>query len=274
MEVSGCASSQLWLTYALSDPDVPEALTLYFSMKKVFTNRKLGVFLSRKVSTSLKEALHHVFDMVFYLEDDRNTAGLSDKEFAMVSTFSLKCFEKVVFLEPTMMAIKNLDNIFNDYDEPMEFVASELGQGDVSDLPIFIARPCSHVFKDLMAALQTKNGRGVVTLLRLWAGKHAEIVSVFLDKKYSFQVSPRYDFIGCDNIVPSLANVVGISLEPNLETFGFYAQCVLKQRKHVYNECVKPLLASLIRVRNMNLSNVLHDPRSKTIFEFDLFSNN
>ncbi|CAL8084802.1 unnamed protein product [Orchesella dallaii] len=113
MAAATCANSQVWLTYVLNDLDVPKALTLYFSMKRVFTSRKLAVFVSHNVSVSKREVLHQVFDFFFYLEKERNTAGLKDEEFVKLSTFSLKCFEKVVKSTVLLQRVgENLSGLF------------------------------------------------------------------------------------------------------------------------------------------------------------------
>jgi len=105
--MAGDSSSQAWLTFALTDDSVPKALTLCFSLKRVMTTRKLAVLVSPKVSPALREALHLSFDHLFYhLDlDDQNKAGLKDEEFAKLSALTLKSFEKIVVLEPSVMVI-------------------------------------------------------------------------------------------------------------------------------------------------------------------------
>ncbi|CAL8130907.1 unnamed protein product [Orchesella dallaii] len=151
--------SQVWLTYAITDSDVPKALTLCFSMRRVYTSRKLAVLVSRNVSHSMREVLHYVFDYLFYLEDERNTAGLKEEEFVKLSAFTLKCFGKVVFLEPSMLAVKNLDDIFDNNEVTGGLLLMEAGQ-DEDELSMFMARPCLHVFRVLMDSLKTRNGKG------------------------------------------------------------------------------------------------------------------
>jgi len=99
----GDSNSQLWLTYAVTDDDVEKALTLCVSMKKAMTTRKLAVLVSNKISASLRKALHLGFDLLFPIEEEWNTAGLSDEEFAKLFALTLKSFEKIVVLDPTML---------------------------------------------------------------------------------------------------------------------------------------------------------------------------
>ncbi|CAL8147123.1 unnamed protein product [Orchesella dallaii] len=163
----GSALSQVWLTYVLTDLDVPKALTLCFSLKKVFTSRKLAVLVSPNVSPAMRELVRHAFDFLFSLEEGLNTAGLTNEEFVKVSAFTLKCFGKVAFLEPTVFAVKNSDDIFDNYQVSSGVLPTEAGQDDIryidDDLSIFVAKPCLQVFQALMNSLKTKtkNGTGV-----------------------------------------------------------------------------------------------------------------
>ncbi|CAL8131184.1 unnamed protein product [Orchesella dallaii] len=161
----GSTLSQVWLTYVLTDLDVPKALTLCFSLKKVFTSRKLAVFVSPNLSPAMRELVRHAFDFLFYLEVGLNTAGLTNKEFVKVSAFNLKCFGKVAFLEPTVFAVKNSDDIFdNNQIANCGVLATKSEQDDTQfiddDLSIFVVKPCLQVFQTLMNSLNTKNGSG------------------------------------------------------------------------------------------------------------------
>jgi len=101
--MGGDSASQAWLTFALTDDSVPKALTLCLSLRRVMTSRKLVVLVSPSVSPPLREALHLSFDHLYYLEYLRNQNGLKDADFAKLSGLTLKSFEKIVVLEPTMM---------------------------------------------------------------------------------------------------------------------------------------------------------------------------
>ncbi|CAL8143535.1 unnamed protein product [Orchesella dallaii] len=131
---------------------------------RVFTSRKLAVLVSRNVSNSMREVVRSAFDFFFYLEDELNTAGLKNEEFVKLSAFTLKCFSKLVFLEPTMFAVKNSDDIFDNYDLSSGLPTAVVGQpgtDDVDDdLSIFVAHPCLQVFRALMKSFQTRNGTG------------------------------------------------------------------------------------------------------------------
>jgi len=155
----GVNGNQAWVTCALCDEDVGKALTLCFSLKKTLSSRKVGVIVSSKVTAPMKEALHLGFDHLFYLDEDWNTAGLKSGEYAKVFTLTLKAFDKCVFLEPTMLAMKNSDEVFENFgvgkdgETLQAFLWVEKG-----DYSVFGVRPDHTVFKTLMRGLKTKNG--------------------------------------------------------------------------------------------------------------------
>ncbi|CAL8143541.1 unnamed protein product [Orchesella dallaii] len=181
---AGNVHSQVWLTYAITDSDVPKALTLCFSMRRVYTSRKLAVLVSRNVSPSMREVLRSTFDFFFYLEEELNTAGLKEEEFVKLSAFTLKCFGKLVFLEPSFLAVKNLDDIFDNNEVASGLLLMEVGQ-DEDELSIFMTRPCLHVFRILMDSLKTKNGKGMEVHLRTWARNQQLPTAKPVDMKYS-----------------------------------------------------------------------------------------
>jgi len=98
-------ADQLWVTYCLNEDDIPNALALYFSLKRVLTTRKIGIIVSHKLPTSSKEVLRRNFDILFYLEEDRNVAGLKEEEFVKLIPLTFKSFTECVFLVPTMLVI-------------------------------------------------------------------------------------------------------------------------------------------------------------------------
>ncbi|CAL8143561.1 unnamed protein product [Orchesella dallaii] len=157
----GSSSSQVWLTYVLTDLGVPKAQTL--------------------------------FDFLFYLEDELNTSGLNNEDFFKLSAFTLKCFSKFVFLEPTMFAVKNSNDIFDNYDVASGLqttVVEQPGTDDVDDgLSIFVAHPYLQVFRALMKSFQTRNGAGVESYLRVWTTNNLPSTVKPLDMKYSGKLS-------------------------------------------------------------------------------------
>ncbi|CAL8084808.1 unnamed protein product [Orchesella dallaii] len=259
---SGSAQSQVWLTYVLSDLDFPKALTLCFSMKRVYTSRKLAVFVSRNVSPSIREVLHNVFDFLFYLEEDRNTAGLKDEEFVRLSAFTLKCFEKVVFLEPTMVAAKNSDDIFDNYEVPNGLLTADVGQDGNDGLSIFVARPCLQVFRNLMDSLKTRNGTGVESYLRIWAKNQLAETTKSLGKKYCEKLSKNTCAFLRNNSDISLVNIDLPLDKASTEDFGLCARLILETRRQIYDEHVQPLLQAM--------ANGPTSPQLETVFQHQL----
>ncbi|CAL8146466.1 unnamed protein product [Orchesella dallaii] len=93
----------VWLTFALSDSDVPNALILCFSLRRVLTPKPLAVIVSPKVSRVLREALSYGFDFLFTLDEERNTVGLENEDFVKLFALTLQGFEKCVMLSPNML---------------------------------------------------------------------------------------------------------------------------------------------------------------------------
>ncbi|CAL8084834.1 unnamed protein product [Orchesella dallaii] len=190
-------TNQLWLTSALSDDDVPGALTLCFSLRKVLTSRKVAVIYSRKVTRALREALNFGFDYVFCLEDDRNTAGLKDEEFVKLFALTLKSFEKCAMLSPNMLVLKNCDELLDDVVEEVkekERIQQQLVWTKNGDTSIFLLRPSIPIFMCLMEALRHRNGTGVDHFLKTWIVNQMENVK-FLDDKYNRALSSNKGFL-------------------------------------------------------------------------------
>ncbi|CAL8085227.1 unnamed protein product [Orchesella dallaii] len=231
---------QVWVTSALTDQDVAAALTLCFSLRRTETSRKVAVITSRKLSTPLKDALHYGFDFIFYLEEDRNTAGLKIEDFAKLTTLTLKPFDKCVFLSSNMLVMKNCDQIFDEYNVTQGFVWTEKG-----DSSIFMVRPSMETFKVFMGAVLAKNGSRpenyLKTLTNNKTGK-----TVFLDEKYSRLLSPQNGILlGNENdfYIINLIDYPNL-LEINMSTdgLGLVAQVVLEHLKSIYKWDVSPLL--------------------------------
>ncbi|CAL8129075.1 unnamed protein product [Orchesella dallaii] len=148
-------NNQIWLTSALTDNDVPKALTLCFSLKRGLTNRKQGVIASQKISPVLKEALHRGFDLFFYLDEDRNTAGLKCEDFAKLFALTLKSFRKCFYLEPTIVVIRNCDEVFEIVMHEQEnFVFTQ----KENNMSVLLLRPSLLTFEVLMSSIADANG--------------------------------------------------------------------------------------------------------------------
>ncbi|CAL8085088.1 unnamed protein product [Orchesella dallaii] len=161
--MAGDPKSQVWLTSALTESDVPQALTLCFSLKRVFTCRKIGVIVSKKLTNELIEFLYKGFDYLFYLEEGLNTAKLKEQDFVKLFPLTLKPFEMCVFLSPTMLAVKNCDHIFEEnrnHRSPCHLLR------DPARTDLFVIRPSWKVFEDLMKDLMQNSETDLETYIR------------------------------------------------------------------------------------------------------------
>ncbi|CAL8146313.1 unnamed protein product [Orchesella dallaii] len=155
----GDARSQLWLTSAISDDDVAKALILCFSLRKTLTSRKIGVIVSKEVSPVLRKILFCTFDTLLNLEDVENSAGLRMQEFVKLYALTLKSFEKIVYLKPTMLAIKNSDEVF---DETMQDTVKNSDGTDGEGVNIFFVQPFLELFSVLIKNLPSISGNGCI----------------------------------------------------------------------------------------------------------------
>ncbi|CAL8085188.1 unnamed protein product [Orchesella dallaii] len=146
---SGATENQIWVTYALSEEDVPKALTLCTSLRKVLTWRKVGVIVSQKLgSHPWRECLSEAFDFYFELEEHRNTKGLKENDFVKLFPLTLKSFEKILVLAPNMLVIKQCDKLFDEEQEGngnQEFVLTR-----ENGMSIFLVKPSPKIFNVLM----------------------------------------------------------------------------------------------------------------------------
>ncbi|CAL8084898.1 unnamed protein product [Orchesella dallaii] len=236
--MQGC-SGEVWLTSALTDEDVPNALTLCCSLKRVFTSRKIAVIYSSKVSKNLKEALNYGFDLLFHLEEDRNTAELKNEEFVKLFALTLKSFEKCVYLSPNMLVLRNCDELLDQEDENcQQFVWTEK-----SDTSIFMVRPSLQVFNTLMKSLHSRNGYTVEHYLRKWV-KNQGTECRFIEEKYNRLISPQNGMLLGSEKDISIVNLGNKTNTNGIHTGnGFAIENILQFRKQIYEQDVHPILA-------------------------------
>ncbi|CAL8084881.1 unnamed protein product [Orchesella dallaii] len=166
-------NSQVWLTSALTESDVPKALTLCFSLKRVLTGRKVGVITSRQLPNRLIESLRQGFEYMFFLEDGRNSAGLKEQDFIKLFPLTLKPFEMCVFLSPTMLAVQNCDKIF---DECCSQRFSGYLLTEATGMEVFVIKPSVKVFENLMNGLVET--RGLVNSEAMELGLHGKCPTI------------------------------------------------------------------------------------------------
>ncbi|ODM98514.1 Lovastatin diketide synthase LovF [Orchesella cincta] len=105
---------QAWITSAVEDKAVRNALALAHSLRRVRTKHKLGVLTTLAVHKDLREKLKEVFDLVVFLEQE-SPNGLNLEDYAKIQGFSLLVFNKCVYLSPDTLVLKNSDEIFEKY---------------------------------------------------------------------------------------------------------------------------------------------------------------
>ncbi|CAL8130879.1 unnamed protein product [Orchesella dallaii] len=142
--------NEAWVTFALSDIDVPRALTLSWSLKHVLTTRKLVVIASPQLSRSLKESLHLGFDFVFYLQPDLKPDGISEYDFGKLTAFTLISFEKIALVSSNMMVTRNCDELFDGkVKEGMIWMENR-------EVPVAVIKPSINTNNALLKAIQEK----------------------------------------------------------------------------------------------------------------------
>ncbi|CAL8087668.1 unnamed protein product [Orchesella dallaii] len=225
---------QLWVTAALSDEDVPTALTLSFSMREAMSNRKIGVIISPAVSPSFMALVDQCFDIVFPLHENWNKASLPTDQFAKLFTFTLKSFKKCVFLEPTMLIIKNADEIFEEYED---FTRVFFPNGDNSF--VFMVKPSVSAFRDIMNALisEKENGASFQHLVKKLTSEN-DCKNNFFSEKYNHSLSSRNNE---DIFIAHLPLDWGMEMDWN--KLSVFEQIVFKKYKNIYQNNVLPMLA-------------------------------
>lgn len=113
-----------------------------------------------------RQALNYGFDFVFYLEEDQNSAGLKLGDFAkLYSLVALRSFKNCAFVSPSMLALKNCDDIFSNR------ISSFLLLEDGMDTSVFLFKPSIEHFEALTLGLKHSNKNGMfywIDLTHLW----------------------------------------------------------------------------------------------------------
>ncbi|CAL8085458.1 unnamed protein product [Orchesella dallaii] len=230
--------NRVWLTSVLSDSDVPNALTLCFSLRRVLTTRRLAVIVSPKVSRVSRAALSYGFDFLFILDDEGNTAGLEDEDFVKLFVLTLQGFEKCVMLSSNMLVVKNCDELLNKEENKQQtFVFPE--NGDSSILKI---RPSLQVFNCLMKQLAKRNGTRVDAILKRWLSKQTP-QHTLIDEKYNQNFDDKATFLGEEK------NIAIVNLKnTTAHELAFLGKRVLHLWKCIHDESVLPILNAVAKV--------------------------
>ncbi len=144
-------TGQLWITSAVCNADVKKALSLSYSLRRTYTNRRIAVVASYNLTDHLKRALAIGFDLVFYIEEFLNTACMKLDDFAkLYAIHVLRSFDKCVFVSPSILAVKNCDDIF--VTEGVTDNGLLLIEND-KDASVFLFKPSINYFKSIMLGL-------------------------------------------------------------------------------------------------------------------------
>ncbi|CAF1057063.1 unnamed protein product [Rotaria sordida] len=149
-------SSEAFVTLATNDGYALGALVVAQSLRKVGTQRKLVVMISKHVSNLIKQTLETSFDEVVLVEeldsqDSENLNLLRRPElgvtFTKVNCWLLEKYSKCVFLDADILVLRNIDDLF----EREEFSAApDAGWPDCFNSGLFVYRPSKETFRKLV----------------------------------------------------------------------------------------------------------------------------
>lgn len=114
---------------------------------------------------SISNALNFGFDLVFYLTENQVPANINLEDFSkLYSLLALRSYKNCVYVSPSMLALKNCDNIFSEQTDGLVTIK------DDANAHIFLFKPSIYHFKALEAGLRN----GVTTIGEI------NIISVYL----------------------------------------------------------------------------------------------
>ncbi|CAL8085265.1 unnamed protein product, partial [Orchesella dallaii] len=242
----GDTGNHLWLTSATTNDDVVKALTLCFSLKRTLTSRKVAVVTSKEVSTPLRNALRHAFDFLFNLEEYEKPARVRMEDFVKLYALTLKSFEMVVYLKPSMLVIKNSDEIFNIHMETIKTLKWAEGEA----VSVLLIRPSLETFAVLIKDLEKMNGNvnfELETYFKTGSNYQNEAKIGMLKGKYNRLMAPHMGLAVGDEMEISIIDLDEIPVQVDYEECGLMAKLILQERKKIYCEEVHPLIESAER---------------------------
>jgi glycogenin glucosyltransferase len=147
---------EAFVTLATNDSYSVGALVLAHSLRWVKTTRRLVVMVTSGVSSSLREQLSSVFDVVTQVDvldshDSTNLELLTRPDLGVTFTklhcWRLTQFTKCVFLDADTLVIRNIDDLF----EREEFSAApDVGWPDCFNSGVFVYRPSNETYAALL----------------------------------------------------------------------------------------------------------------------------
>ncbi|CAL8085382.1 unnamed protein product [Orchesella dallaii] len=242
MQQNAPPKGQVWLTTALTDSDVMEALTLCLSLRRALTSHKVAVIVSVNISGVLRESLEYYFDFVFTLDEKRNTAGLEVKDFAKLFALTLQGFKKCVMLSPNMLVVRNCDELFDTGRKASSQPLVWCAKGDIGS--VLVIRPSLLVFKELLKGIAKRDGAGVDTFLKKWLMNQTPDCE-FLEEKYNQQLFENGILLQQENNI----SIINLKSKPSIgvmsDKLGFVGERVVKLWETIREEAVLPLLKAL-----------------------------
>lgn len=149
-------SSEAFVTLATNDGYALGALVVAQSLRKVGTQRRLVVLVSKTLSDLLRRTLETSFDEVIVVDelnsnDSEHLKLLSRPElgvtFTKLNCWLLEQYTKCVFLDADIVVLQDIDDLF----EREEFSAApDAGWPDCFNSGVFVFRPSRNTFNQLV----------------------------------------------------------------------------------------------------------------------------
>lgn len=110
---------------------------------------------SKLIFWFIRRALERGFDLVIYMAEDQNETLLPFEDLIKLYSIStLKCFEKCAYVSPSMLAMKNSDEIFDFEIDRFAMIEED------ERLSIFLFKPSLDTFDELVAGWKDLNKIG------------------------------------------------------------------------------------------------------------------
>ncbi|KAI3648146.1 hypothetical protein MP228_005392 [Amoeboaphelidium protococcarum] len=154
---------EAFVTLVTTEDYVIGALVLAQSLRAVGTTRQLVAMITGNISAGSQEELKAVFNQVITVDSLKsssldNLKVLGRPELAYTYTklhiWNLVNFDKVVFMDADTLVLKNIDNLFTDYQLSGNgsgvAAAPDMGWPDCFNSGVFVAKPSKETFENLI----------------------------------------------------------------------------------------------------------------------------
>lgn len=116
----------------------------------------------------MKILLDYSFDLVLQLEGHRNNGKLDKNDFAKLSgLYAMRSFDKCAYLSPSMLAMKNPDDIFDIKDDHENYWLPRFPEND-KDLSMFLFKPDVNLFRGLMQGMANNGTHDLKGFMDIW----------------------------------------------------------------------------------------------------------